>query len=40
MSDTSSVIDLYDRLLAAEDERARAKIIFLPPDPERPACSL
>ena len=27
MSDTASVIDLYDRLLAAEDERARAKII-------------
>ena len=27
MSDTASVIDLYESLLAAEDERARARII-------------
>ncbi|MFW6456361.1 MAG: hypothetical protein ACOCYY_03835, partial [Desulfohalobiaceae bacterium] len=27
MDNTASVIDLYDSLLAAEDERARAKII-------------
>ncbi|MFP4258269.1 MAG: hypothetical protein ACLFRE_04615, partial [Desulfovermiculus sp.] len=27
MSSTASVIDLYDSLLAAKDERARAKII-------------